>query len=307
MRIGTELANLARRFSPEELALIQDLDLKARYIVEGFLSGLHESPFHGFSVEFSEYRTYQPGDDLRHLDWRVYARTNRLCVKQFQAETNCHFYVICDTSVSMGYQGQKAAWSKLACAQIVAGALTWLMLKQNDAVGLLTLGETGQDPEFIRPSQKPSQFGLILRHLERLQPAGAAELPTLLEYALRLVHRRSVILLLSDLLEPAESLAPGLHELRFRGHDVMVFQVLDRDEVEFPFDRTSVFEDLETSERRHVTPEAARAKYLDRFKAFMTAHHEQLRTLEMPHCVVYTDEDPLQVLAAFLLKRQTLR
>jgi uncharacterized protein (DUF58 family) len=307
MTIGTGTAGSAQRFSPEELARIQDLELKARCMVEGFLSGLHESPFHGLSVEFSEYRNYQAGDDLRCLDWRVFARTNRLCVKQFEAETNCHFYVLCDTSDSMGYQGRQAAWSKLDCAKTVASALTWLMIKQNDAVGMLTLGDTDQDREFIRPSQKPSQLGLMLSHLERLRAVGTVELPALLEFAARLVRRRSVILLLSDLLEPAEALTSGLNELRFHGHDVMVFQILDRDEMEFPFDRSAVFEDMETGDRRHVTPAATRERYLERFNAFMRAHREQLRSLEMPQCVLCTDDDPLQALAAFLLRRKMFR
>lgn len=307
MEIGEQLSALARRFDPKELALIQDLELKARYVVEGFLSGLHESPFHGFSAEFSDYHEYQPGDDLRHLDWRVYARTDRLVVKEYTSETNTDFYVICDTSTSMAYRGQAAWGSKLECAQILAGALTWLMLRQDDAVGMLSLDEEADSVEFIRPSQKPSQFGLILRYLERLRPAGGAELPRLLEYATRVVRRRSLIVFFSDLLEPAESVEPYLKQLRFEGHDCLIIQVLDRDEVEFPFDKGAVFEDLETGTRRRVSPQAAREKYLERFNAFMAEHHKLLDSLEMPRCLIRTDEDPLEALALFLAKRKQLR
>src|SRR2546428_2958419 len=158
-------------------AALEGLDFKARYVMEGFLSGLHDSPFHGFSVEFSDYRNYQPGDDLRHLDWRLYARTDRLCIKRYMQETNVRFYIVCDTSASMGYRGATAWGSKLECARVLAAALTWFLLKQNDAAGMVSLTTRPPDPlspsdgeragvrgssvpEFIRPSQRPNQFGL---------------------------------------------------------------------------------------------------------------------------------------------------
>lgn len=298
---------LMKRFDPQVLALLQGLDLKARYIVEGFLTGLHESPFHGFSAEFSEYRDYQPGDDLRHIDWRVYARSDRLYVKRFTAETNVHFYVICDTSASMAYRGQSAWGSKLECARILAAALTWLMLRQNDAVGMLSLRQDDATPKFVRPSQTPNQFGLMLHQLERLSPAGGPRLAMLLRHAARLVHRRSVILFLSDLLEPSDTIEDSLKELRFLGHDCMIFQVLDRDEVDFPFDNAAIFEDMETGTRRRVSPRAARQKYLERFTAFMDTHRRMLQTLEMPHGVLHTDDDPWHVLAKFLVERKRLK
>src|SRR5262249_17045350 len=164
------------------------LQLKARYLVEGFLSGLHNSPFHGFSVEFSDYRRYQPGDDLRHLDWRLYARSDRFCIKQYMQETNVRFYILCDTSASMEYRGSAAWGSKLECAKVLSCALSWFLLKQNDAVGLVTFNGRHEVPEYIRPSQKPSQFGLMLRHLESLSASGGACLSNLLAHTARLVH-----------------------------------------------------------------------------------------------------------------------
>jgi len=301
-------SSLAKRFDPKVLALLGGLDLKARYVVEGFLAGLHEGPFHGFSVEFSEYREYQPGDDLRHIDWRVFARTDRLYVKEFTQETNTRFYVICDTSGSMAYRGRTAWGSKLEYAQLLAAALTLLMLRQNDAVGLLTLRDDGATPKFIRPSQKSHHFGLMLRSLERLAPAGGgSRLAALLEHAARLIHRRSMIVFLSDLLEPAETLVEGLRQLRFLGHECLLFQVLDRDEVDFPFEEAATFEDLESGQRRRVSPRAARERYLERFAAFMAAHRDLFQTLEIPHCVIRTDDDPWQGLAKFLVERKRLR
>lgn len=289
------------------LAALEGLDFKARYVMEGFLSGLHDSPFHGFSVEFSDYRNYQPGDDLRHLDWRLYARSDRLCIKRYMQETNVRFYVLCDTSASMSYRGAAAWGSKLECARVLAAALTWFLLKQNDAAGMVTLSGKGEVPEFIRPSQRPNQFGLMLRQLESLQAAGGACLSRLIQQTVRLVHRRSVILFFSDLLEPSEEVALGFKQLRFHGHEVVIFQILDRDELEFPFTEPKVFEDLESGTRRIVSPSLAREKYLGRFKAFMAEHEQMFRSLEMAHCAVCTDENPWRALAMFLSERKRLK
>ena len=286
------------------LAALEGLDCKARYVVEGFLLGLHNSPFHGFSVEFSDYRNYQPGDDLRHLDWRLYARSDRLCIKRFMQETNVRFYIICDTSSSMQYRGLSAWGSKLECAKVLAAALTWFLLKQNDAAGMVTLSGTGETPQYVRPSQRATQFGLMLRQLELLAASGGACLSRLLQHTARLVHRRSVILFFSDLLEPSEEAALGFKQLRFQGHEVIVFQILDRDELEFPFREPKVFIDLETGERRVISPEAVRQKYQERFKAFMMLYEELFRSLEMPRCIVRTDENPWHALALFLTERK---
>ncbi len=308
-------------FDPRTLAALEGLDFKARYIMEGFLSGLHQSPFHGFSVEFSDYRTYQPGDDLRHLDWRLFARSDRLCIKRYMQETNVRFYVVIDTSASMAYKGV-AAWAcKLDGARLLAAGLTWFLLRQNDAAGMVTLSRNADHsrragdsapyppgtltfPKFIRPSQRPSQLGLMLRHLEELVPAGGACLAELLQHTVRLVHRRSVILLFSDLLEPTDDVALGFKQLRFHGHECIVFQVLDRDETDFPFTESRVFQDLETQAQRSINPAAVRQKYLERFNQFMGSYRELFRGLEMAHCVVRTDENPGHALAMFLRERK---
>jgi len=331
----TATQSLSERFDPKMLAALEGLDFKARYVMEGFLSGLHDSPFHGFSVEFSDYRNYQPGDDLRRLDWRLYARSDRLCIKRYMQETNVRFYVVCDTSASMSYRGEAAWGSKLECARVLAAALTWFLLKQNDAAGMVSLSNKPSNPlsasdsssvaalrrvdgqragvrgasvpEFIRPSQRPNQFGLMLRQLESLRASGGACLSRLLQDTVRLVHRRSVILFFSDLLEPSEEVALGFKQLRFHGHEVIIFQILDRDELEFPFTDPKVFEDLESGARRVVTPAAARQKYLARFNAFMDSHRELFRSLEMTHCVVRTDENPWRALALFLAERRRLK
>lgn len=303
----TATQTLSERFDPKMLAALEGLDFKARYVMEGFLTGLHDSPFHGFSVEFSDYRNYQPGDDLRHLDWRLYARNDRLCIKRYMQETNVRFYIICDTSASMEYRGATAWGSKLECAKVLAAALSWFLLKQNDAAGMVTVSGADNAPEFIRPSQRPNQFGIMLRQLDQLKAAGGACLSQLLQHTVRLVHRRSVILFFSDLLEPSEEVALGFKQLRFHGHEVIVFQILDRDETEFPFTEGKIFEDLETGVRRIVNPSAVRDKYLARLTAFMAAYRDLFRSLEMPHCVMHTDDNPWRALALFLSERKRLK
>ncbi len=273
--------------------------------MEGFLTGVHGSPFHGPSVEFNDYRDYQPGDDLRRLDWRLYARNDRLCIKRFEQETNARCYVLCDTSGSMSYRGERAWGSKLDCARILAVALGWFLLRQNDAVGLVAL-EPGEEPSrvrYLRPSQKRSQVGRLLGEVEALAGAGGENLAELLERSSRVTHRRSLILLFSDLLEPSEEVETGFKRLRFEGHECLVFQVLDPDEIEFPFVPGTVFEDLETGERRQVEGGEVRELYLERFEAFMEGHRELFRQLEIPHAVIRTDEDPGQAMGRFLAGR----
>jgi uncharacterized protein (DUF58 family) len=294
------------KFDPKLMAALGGLVFKARYVMEGFLNGIHNSPFHGFSVEFSDYRNYQPGDDLRHLDWRLYARNDRLCIKRYMQETNVRFYIICDSSASMAYRGPSAWGSKLECAKVLAAAAAWFLLKQNDAAGMITLLGPAEAPSFIRPSQRPTQFGLILSQLEQLAPAGGERLSRLLQEAVRLIHRRSVVLFFSDLLEPSEDVSLGFKQLRFHGHEIIVFQVLDRDETEFPFKEPRLFEDLETGARRIIDPSAMRDTYLQRFSAFMAAYRDLFHQHEIPQVLLHTDDNPWLALARFLEARKRL-
>ena len=307
------------RFDPEVLKTLAGLQFRARYVVEGFLSGMHESPFHGYSAEFNDYRNYQPGDDLRHLDWRFYARADKLCIKRFEQETNLHFHVIVDTSASMGYAGQKAWGRKLDYGSLLAASLAWLLLKQKDAASLLTMqaepvsssavGELGRvrpDPQlrFLKASSKPSQFGHMVRQLEAAEPSGGPCLGHLLENARRLIPRRSVILLISDLLDPAETVREQLKHLHFLGHEILVFQVLDHDELEFPFQKNHVFEDLENGSRRRIQAERVRDAYLLRFRAFLHEYQELFLNLGIGHTLLPTEADPARALAFFLSQRK---
>ena len=303
----TATQSLSERFDPKMLAALEGLDFKARYVMEGFLSGLHDSPFHGFSVEFSDYRNYQPGDDLRHLDWRLYARSDRLCIKRYMQETNARFYVVCDTSASMRYRGGAAWGSKLECAKVLAAALTWFLLKQNDAAGMVTLSGESEVPEFIRPSQRPNQFGLMLRQLEALRATGGACLARLLQHTVRLVHRRSVILFFSDLLEPSEEVAMGFKQLRFHGHEVIIFQVLSPEERDFPFRDLVEFVDAETGQRLLTQSADVAGAYLEAIGAHIAFLKRECDEMGIDFVELRTDARLDRALVDYLAKRRRTR
>ena len=309
-------------FDASILRGLSGLQFRARYLVEGVLNGLHESPFRGFSSDFSEYRDYQQGDDLRHLDWRFYARADKLCIRRYEQETNLNFYVVCDSSASMAYAGTRAWASKLDAAKTLAASFAWLLLKQKDSVGLLTfatpfdaetatVGEAARHRTppglaYLRHAQKPSQFGHFLGQLEPLRPQGGPCLAALLDSARVLVPRRSVVLVVSDWLDPNPELRHQLEHLRFLGHEILVWQVLDPDEIDFPFTDGSVFEDLETRTRRRVAPARVREGYLARFQQFQDELAGTFRAMEILHQVIRTDVDPGTALATFLTQRRLL-
>ncbi len=293
----------APAFDPGTLRALNGLDFRARYLVEGYLSGLHRSPFHGSSVEFSEYRDYQPGDDLRQLDWRLYARSDRLHIKRFEQETEARVYLLMDRSASMDYEGTRAWGSKAACATTLAAAMAWMLLKQKDPVGLLgfRLEKDGQKAfQYQAPSCRRGRLSELLGELGRLPVGGDSQLPELLAHALRLIRRRSVLLIFSDLLEPVESIETALKHLRFLGHEVLVFQTLDPDEIDFPFQDAGIFMDPETGDRRQVDPDKSRRDYLERFEAFMGAHRDLFARIRVAHRVFRGDENPGPALASFL-------
>jgi uncharacterized protein (DUF58 family) len=307
------------RFDPKVLSALAGLQFRAKLIVEGYLSGINKSPFHGYSSEFREYREYQPGDDLRRLDWRLYARADRLCIRRYEQETNLQFYVVLDTSKSMLYGGSRAWCAKLDFACLLASSLTWLMLKQKDSAGLLMMEPgalTGQrtlmgrkittEPQlcYLKPSQKPSQLGQAFRHLEAISPMDCPCLGTLLDHSRRLIRRRGVILLISDLLDPTSDLKDHLEELRFLGHEILAFHVLDPDEQDFPFEDSSVFEDLENGVRRKINPNKARAKYQERLQNFLHEIRDFFQNLQISYHLMPTDGDPTNALAFFLAQRK---
>lgn len=251
---------------PAVLAKVGRLDLKARGLVEGFLAGMHRSPYLGSSVEFAQHRGYVPGDDLKHLDWKVWGKNERWYIKQYQAETNLVCWVLCDVSASMAYAGGKAhnQLSKLAWAQLCAAAVSWLVLSQSDAVGLATFTDGVQ--AFLPRSSRKQHLGRICAELEAAKPEPRTGLAATLTAAAERIRQRGIVVLISDLFVEPDELAKGMARLKHDGHDVIVVQVLDDDELNFPFAGMVQFHGLELDARLLVNPRQMRQAYLEEMR-----------------------------------------
>lgn len=230
---------------PNIISRLKKLDLKAKLVVEGFMTGLHRSPYHGFSVEFAEHRPYMPGDPIRSIDWKVYAKSDRFYVKQYEDETNLRAHIVLDVSRSMTYAGQGAI-SKLEYAKHLAAALAYLMLHQQDAVGLLTFADTIR--RYVPSRSVLRHLRVILRELETAESGTATDLGSCLSQVADRIRRRGLVIVLSDLLDEPDQVIQGLKHFRYKQHDVIVFQILDEDERAFPFSDEIGFVDMETGE-----------------------------------------------------------
>jgi uncharacterized protein (DUF58 family) len=260
-----------RFLDPAVIARLGTMELKARTVVEGFLSGLHRSPYKGFSVEFAEYRQYLPGDDLSTLDWKVYARTDRHYVKKFEEETNLECHLLLDVSGSMAYRGA-APMSKIEYGSVLAAALAFLMNRQRDATGLIAFDER---IVFRLPAgARPGHLHSLLLALERMEVGKKSDVGRPLHQLAEALLKRSLVVVISDLLDDPEPIVRGLRHLKFRGTDVIVFQVLDPNELTFPFKGSSRFRDLESSEEVITEPTKIRTGYL-RELAGLTLHYDR--------------------------------
>lgn len=289
---------------PEVLARISHLDLKARLVVEGFLSGLHVSPFKGFSQEFADYRQYMPGDEIRRIDWKVYGRSDRFYIKEYQEETNLRAYILLDKSGSMGYESGKRM-SKLEYAKYLGASLAYLLYKQKDSVGVATFDR--RIDEIIPPSARRAKFMLILKAIERARPGGETDVNEVLLQLAQKMRRRGLVIVLSDMLDDPEDLVRALRSFRYRKHELIVFQILDRDEVEFPFHEAAIFADLESGREMVVNPGLVRRRYQERFRAFIDSCHSALLGARIDHTVLYTDTPYDKALIAYLEKRAHMK
>lgn len=285
---------------PEVIRQVKRLDLRAQFIVEGFLSGLHASPFHGFSAEFSEHRRYSPGDDLAALDWTVYARTDRYYIKKFEAETNLTGYLVMDLSASMDYTYAQEL-SKFEYSICLAAALTYLMIHQSDAVGAVTFDTSIRTS--LAPKSRRSQLAAILSLLSRARPTGETDVFKCLHLVSAMVRHRSLIMLFSDLLTDADSVVRGLHQLKHRGHDVIVFHVMDAAEVEFPFAGMIEFIGKEKPERLIVDADGIRADYLDALREFRGRYQAECSRLGVDYVPLHTGMPFDRALTGYLSDR----
>ncbi len=250
---------------------IRSLELRARAVVEGFGSGIHRSPYHGFSVEFTEYRQYAHGDDPRHIDWRVLARSDRTYIKKFEDETNLRCHLVLDRSRSMDFG--TVGHTKAAYAATFAATLALFLQKQGDAVGLISFDDVVRN--FIPARNRPGQLNLLLHAIEAPVPGRATSLSAALERAAQLLRKRGLVVLLSDFLAPVPELERPLAHLAALGHDLAAVQFLDPAELTLSFHQPARFEDLESGQSLHVDPDVARAQYLQR----LHAHQDALRAL----------------------------
>lgn len=296
----------APKLDPEVLDRLAGLELKARAIVEGYVSGLHRSPFRGFSVEFAEHREYVPGDDLRFLDWKVYGKTDRLYLKRYEEETNLEAHLLVDVSESMGYASADGGGvSKLAYARMGAAALAYVITQQNDAAGLVTFDDSVRSTLPARTG--PAHLQELFARLETARPAGVTGVGRALVQAGEAVRRRGVLIVFSDLLDDPREVLRGLRHLRQRGHDVLLFHVLAREEVTFPFERTTRFQGLEHLPEVTADPLTLRAAYLAEVEAFQRTLKRACLQNRIDLVLTDTSQNMGVVLAAYLAQRAARR
>ena len=281
------------------LTALGDLELVARVTVDGMLSGLHDSPFHGYSAEFSQYRHYRLGDDLKYVDWKLFARTDRLYTKQYRETTNLVALVMVDASQSMAFRGQTGA-AKLDYARVAAAALAFLIAGQGDAIGLAIYDETVR--QYVPSRIGQSHLRVALAALARMRTSGATSTARALRRSVDLLNRRGVLILISDLYDDEEAVEAELRRAVRIGHEVAVFHVLTRDELEFPFDSEVELEDLESG-RKILTGSAASADYRHAFAEFLERWHVRCARDRIDYTRIVTDQPLDAALRSYLLRR----
>jgi uncharacterized protein (DUF58 family) len=286
---------------PEVIRQVARLDLRAKFIVEGFLSGLHASPFHGFSVEFSEHRKYVHGDDLKDLDWNVYAKTDKYYLKKFQAETNVTAYLAMDLSASMAYTYRQEL-TKFEYCICLAAALGYLMIHQQDPVGLVTFDTAIRTS--LPPRSRRTQLATMLSVLANLKPSGTTDVAGCLHQLASMIRGKSLIIVFSDLLTDPEPVLESLHHLRHRGHEVILFHVLDEAEVHFPFDGLIEFADVETSDKLTIDAKGMRGDYMQAVESFRTTYREECAKANIDYVAMDTSVSFDKALLEYLVQRQ---
>jgi uncharacterized protein (DUF58 family) len=289
-----------RFLNPSILAAISSLDLVAKTVVDGFVAGLHRSPDFGFSQEFAEYRAYTPGDDLRHVDWNVYARTERLYLKRFRGETNSLLTILLDASNSMQFGSHGV--NKMDYARYLAASLFYLAIHgQRDAAGLITFDDEIRN--FIRPSTRQGQLHRLLAGLEQAEARARTDFSKPMRYAQEFLKRRGMVLIVSDFWESPESIIRTIEPLRYHGNEVVLFHVLDPKDVRPALNGPSILVDLETQEHLEVTPDYAKKEYREKIQAHLTDLRDRTQAAGMGYCLLMTDRPLDAALREYLTLR----
>ena len=301
----SERTNKTKFLDPEVLQTIAGMELKARLVVEGFISGLHKSPYQGFSVEFAEHRQYTPGDELRHIDWRVFGKSDRFYIKLYEEDTNLKCYVLLDASGSMAY-GSNGQITKLWYGANLTAALTQLMLQQLDSVGLLLFDD--EIRRYIPPRSNPKHRKIIFGELEKLQPGKRTRVSHIFHDFAERIRRRGLIIVISDLFDDPAAVLTSLQHFRHKKHEVVVFHTLDPYEITFPFERLTLFRDLEGVIPPLMTePHVLKRRYLDKMDAFRADLKRGCRENSIDYFEINTAENFGRALTRYLAMRQRRR
>jgi uncharacterized protein (DUF58 family) len=292
---------MPRFLEPSVLAEISSLDLVARTVVDGFVAGLHRSPDFGFSQEFAEYRAYTPGDDLRHVDWNLFARTERCYLKRYRGETNSQLTILLDASNSMEYTS--GGLKKMDYARFVAASLLYLAIhNQRDAAGLIVFDEEVRD--VVRPSTRPGQLARLFAALERAEAHARTDFAKPIHHFQELLHRRGIAIVISDFYQDPETIVHGIAPLRYRGNEVIVFHILDPQEIRPVLKSSAILVDLETEQKIEVVPEYTRAQYRTRIDAHIEQLSSRTRAAGMDYQLLVTDQPLDAALRAYLARRK---
>jgi len=294
-----EEASKRKFLDPLALSKIAALELRARMVVEGYYSGLHKSPYQGFSVEFAEHREYVPGEDIRHIDWRVYAKSDRYYIKQYEEDTNLRCYLLLDTSASMEFTS--TGISKLEYGSNLVAALTYLMLHQQDAVGLLTFDD--QIKKYIPPRSNLRHFKVIIEELENTRFTPKTDLAKTFHDFAEKIKRRGLIIIISDLFDDPKRILVSLQHFKHKKHEVIVFHLLDEEELAFPFQRLMMFEDLESKKRILTNPRSFRRLYHQKMKSFLNTLKQGCYGHNIDYVQVRTSQPYDEALTAYLARR----
>ena len=289
---------------PRTLARINSLDLRARLIVEGLMTGMHRSPYQGISVEFAQHRQYVAGDDIRHVDWKVFGKTDKIYLKQYLEETNLHLICVVDASESMAFSSitsGKEIWSKYDHATAIAASLSYMAIQQQDSVGLAVFDNDLK--HYIKPSNTPAQWKLITQDLTMVPRLKKTNTGRILDQLAEKLTHRSLIVMLSDFFDDAESIKKGLRHLRYKKHEIMAFQILDPAEIAFPFEDTTLFKGLEELGELLTEPRALREGYLEQLKMFTDELRKTCRGMHIDFVRMNSGEALDVTLSGFLAAR----
>ena len=299
MAVGVDKRKYLR---PETVALLNSMSLRARLVVEGYIIGHHRSPYHGFSVEFAEHRSYGPGDEIKHIDWKLFGKTDRLYVKRYEEETNLRAHIILDTSKSMLYSSAEV--SKLSYANSLAASLSYLMINQQDAVGIAKFSE--KIDTFIPPKARPSHLNLILSQLDDKDSGNDTQIGMVLHELADRIKKRGMVILISDLLDKPENIMKGLKHFRHQNQEVIVFHIQDRKESEFDFDTRTKFFDMETGEEIVTEPWHIRSNYNELISKLKSNYKSNCRENLIDYVPLFTDQSLDIGITEYLIKRSKL-